>query len=708
MILSQMILYNKTILFLMFFSFAAFALPKDDFAHTFELAKYSACKDVVKHTQQSNNPQIHQSKLKALSSGPFPWRFEITNGYQEGFVYYALKGIALENKGDIIAAYNAYQNSSVCIDEKASFAHRNPRHEIELAIGRIYLKCGRYYDAYNVFDTVRLESQDKNILIAADEGLINRAIAIGDYTEACEMYEYLGTMNTLTRKQFNGYAKVLFSLGRDRDAFAQLLYGIAKYGFDEDLGIKDPMVDLFLNALPRATDDEIKWYYDLVGYGIMDARAQKGDEKHLVMLLKTRMLFSTVFPFLKPEDDIKKLEGRIEYLKTNVKYQTSNRYKENAKGRHLIINNYCSSNKGVLNLTNKIEDIETTVASVENILMEVDLKGLLWLNDGKKKYNLIAKILTNNYSEYDGTRISDMINIGSVISESLRDGHTNIIKYIRKCRLNDEISLRLASIYLKFYSYYSKHDVRQLQENCKIIFEFANKVPLAFPPLLRYTENCAKIAFDIYDFPTLIKLCEFYEKHAGYLTPDMYNNLIKAYIAIGETSKAFVVGRKALSYFSPFKFKADYNSHDNYWFRKLCRSMGPWATDEELERFADIQLKSEVTAFLRCFQTGNAGYKLRAALQWNSKYKEEEIEYRNAIAIQDYTKAISLLTNSQSSLTFPWHTIKRADVYAQCNKTNAALQSISQYHENLTKFLYPIPLNTAKVYNIKFSGKINK
>jgi len=274
----------------------------NDFAYTLALAKHSSCSYIAEKfdalSRFNGFGNFVLKELKKKDEGLFPWRFEVTNGYQEGYFYYALKGIALENKGDIIAAYNAYQNSLISINEKASFEHREPRHEVELAIGRIYLKCGRYYDAYNIFDIVRLESHDKNIKIIADSGLINRAIAIGDYKEACEMYEDLGTFTTLSREQFNGYAKVLFSLGKDRDAFAQLLYGIAKYGFDEDLGIKDPMVDLFLNALPRTTDDEIEWYYDLVGYGIMDTRAQKGDEKHLVMLLKTRMLFSTVFPFL--------------------------------------------------------------------------------------------------------------------------------------------------------------------------------------------------------------------------------------------------------------------------------------------------------------------------------------------------------------------------------------------------------------------------
>ena len=91
----------KIIFLLIILHTSLYCFAVNDFMHPLDLAKYSACKDVVEHTQQSNNPQIQQSKLKALAAIPFPWRFEVTNGYQEGFVFYAFLGYANELSGNI-------------------------------------------------------------------------------------------------------------------------------------------------------------------------------------------------------------------------------------------------------------------------------------------------------------------------------------------------------------------------------------------------------------------------------------------------------------------------------------------------------------------------------------------------------------------------------------------------------------------------------
>ena len=177
----------------------------DNFTHTFELAKYSSCKDVVEHTQQSNNPIIHQSKLKAISVGPFPWRFEVTNGYQEGFVYYALLGYANELSGDIPFAYRCYQNSLACIDEEKSFSHPEPRAEIYLGIGRTCLAAGRYMDAKDWLDTALLEAGvNKNLQAAIDRVLIQRANEIGDYPEIIFLYQHLESIAKSQKSKVKG------------------------------------------------------------------------------------------------------------------------------------------------------------------------------------------------------------------------------------------------------------------------------------------------------------------------------------------------------------------------------------------------------------------------------------------------------------------------------------------------------------------------
>ena len=341
-----MTLFKKIILFLMFFSLAAFALPKDDFVHTLDLAKHSSCSYIAEKfdtlSRFNGFGNFVLKELKKKDEGLFPWRFEVTNGYQEGFVYYALLGYANELSGDIPFAYRCYQNSLACIDEEKSFNYPLPRAEIYLAIGRTCLAAGRYMDAKDWLDTAFLESGDNIKLQAAiDRVLIKRANELGDYPEIIFLYQHLlslandnnsppllkgdtgGFKNTngkveLTKDEIANYAQILFYSRKDREGFSKLLEGISKLGIDNNLGVKDPLVDKFLNNIMRADDDEVKWFYDLLGWAIVDARAKAGDENYLAFLCNARTLFCKVYDFLNPEDDLEKVKKRIDVVKRQI------------------------------------------------------------------------------------------------------------------------------------------------------------------------------------------------------------------------------------------------------------------------------------------------------------------------------------------------------------------------------------------------------
>ena len=178
---------------LLSFSCSCNCFATDDFDNVLNLAKYSACKDVVMNTPN----QIPSVKCltSIVKNSPFPWRFEITNGYQEGFVYYALLGYANELSGDIPFAYRCYQNSLTCIDEDKSFSHPLPRAEIYLAIGRTCLAAGRYMDAKDWLDNAFFEAGDNLQLQAAiDRVGIQRANEIGDYPEIIFLYQHLESL----------------------------------------------------------------------------------------------------------------------------------------------------------------------------------------------------------------------------------------------------------------------------------------------------------------------------------------------------------------------------------------------------------------------------------------------------------------------------------------------------------------------------------
>ena len=104
-----MILYKKYILFLIILLCNLNCFAGSNVEHIFELAKYSTCKnvaeDILKNPlftpdgKPTGKAGYFISQLNALTTTPFPYRFEITNGYQEGFVYYALLGYLNEMNG---------------------------------------------------------------------------------------------------------------------------------------------------------------------------------------------------------------------------------------------------------------------------------------------------------------------------------------------------------------------------------------------------------------------------------------------------------------------------------------------------------------------------------------------------------------------------------------------------------------------------------
>ena len=103
-------------LFCLFFCFTVFAVQNNEFANIFDLAEFSACPELSKNILDSQF-QISNFKLPAS----FSWFSEVTNGYNNGFIYYSLLGFANEQEGDIPLAYQCYRNATLYIDEEKSF-----------------------------------------------------------------------------------------------------------------------------------------------------------------------------------------------------------------------------------------------------------------------------------------------------------------------------------------------------------------------------------------------------------------------------------------------------------------------------------------------------------------------------------------------------------------------------------------------------------
>jgi len=339
------------------------AVPLSSVQSLLDLAHSSACREAAQAIEEGNIAG-GLAMLDKLTSGAFHWRGAVTNGFQQGFFVNALRGYCLERMGDIVKAYRAYQNSRAYFDDAAvAMQCPEPRLEVFLGLGRTCLVAGRYTDAFNWLDLVRLEaSADPRIAAAADRGLIRRAVEIGDYHDAitnyCDLqalilesgsdlragsvppsawianvavdeesghgspshtntnptaedYKFVRPERILSREEHKELAQLYFWIHQDRPGFKTVLDGLTLLGIDNDLGANDPIIDCFVNNLQNADDAEIQRFYDLLGYAITQARALKGDENYIAVLCNARLLLCKVYSFLRPEDDLAKAFDRI-------------------------------------------------------------------------------------------------------------------------------------------------------------------------------------------------------------------------------------------------------------------------------------------------------------------------------------------------------------------------------------------------------------
>jgi hypothetical protein len=388
--------------------------PTNEIGHILALARdagYDELADLITAEDYGRA----SAALAKMEKGLFPWRMAVTNGYQHGFLLYALKGYILEKSNDPPKAYRQYQNSRGCLDDDvAMMYYPQPRLEVLIGIGRTCNAVGRYTDSKDYLDVARIEgSEYVDISALADRALIRRGVEIGDYPEVTNLYNDLRWLSDLTRGEHKEAAQILFWSHDDRAGFSMLLQGLTKLGIDNDLGVKDPMVDCFLNNLMRADDQEISYFYDLLGYAIVDARALEGDEKYLAFLCNSRMVMAKLFHILRPEDDIKKALTRVDQVKAQLLLQ----YATDTDQRALISGTSILGSKGRLISDESNAGLLTIPAlQFEDLLMRADWNARRGLTDSSMEvYIEVLGICTNEDIArwpYDGTTISNAALLG--------------------------------------------------------------------------------------------------------------------------------------------------------------------------------------------------------------------------------------------------------------------------------------------------------
>jgi len=683
--LKIMILSIKNILFFLIVLLAVNCSAADDFVHTLNLAKHSSCSYIAEKfdalSRFNGFGNFVLKELKKKDEGLFPWRFEVTNGYQEGFVYYALLGYASEQSGDIPFAYRCYQNSLACINEDKSFDHPLPRAEIYLAIGRTCLAAGRYMDAKDWLDTAFLESGDNLQLQAAiDRVGIQRANEIGDYPEIIFLYQHLEEVSRasqrepratdygpriteLSNDEIANYAQILFYSRKDREGFSKLLTGISKLGIDNNLGVKDPLVDKFLNNIMRADEDEVKWFYDLLGWAIVDARAKAGDEEYLAFLCNARTLFCKVYDFLDSEDDLKKVKKRIDVVKEQIAegdsiFKNENMY--SVSGNRYSVKRKKKVSKSTNLKIDKSGNMEKTPEIVlEDLLMLADwkLKQKDYKNAGTNYY-LTSLIATGKFAnlEYDGTIVENAAIIG--MKKNLR-----IMNYDLQFVLDN--SFRTAEATLQLYLN-ATNDEQRAEYNTEAAMEILPKYNKIAIRTLTY-----KLKQAINDLD-LQQIEEIYRKINKYGLKEVYNSAFlytRYLISINKTAKAFSSLLESTIYVS------------DYGIRKMNMSIlnqsWAWASKKDIFVFSRKQLVNEIFVVI-IGQSWDFG----ANRDWMQKWGARELQSRKLFNEKKYNDVLWILN---SNFDQAGHEFRKAICYAEIGKTNDAFNAMFNAYKKRCK-----------------------
>ena len=686
------------------FSFSCNCFAANDFTHTLALAKHSSCSYIAEKFDALSRfdgfGNFVLKELKKKEKGLFPWRFEVTNGYQEGFVYYALLGYANEISGDIPFAYRCYQNSLACIDENKSFDHPLPRAEIYLAIGRTCLAAGRYMDAKDWLDNAFLEAGDNLQLQAAiDRVLIRRANEIGDYPEIIFLYQHLLSLANdnkspplkgetggckLTKKDYANYSQILFYSRKDREGFSKLLEGISKLGIDNNLGVKDPLVDKFLNNIMRADDDEVKWFYDLLGWAIVDARAKAGDEDYLAFLCNARTLFCKVYDFLNRKDDLKKVKERIDVVKEQLAEGVDVFGEKMKKPRHsrgATRNRKNPGIRGALRESSNRKIINGEMEKTPGIILD----DLLMLADWKLKqrnnqlaetnYFLAYQMATGTFAnlEYDGTTMENVAKMGMI--------QTKNKKQSTKYKFVFDNSFRAAELTLQLYLA-ATNDEQRAEFNIETAFIF---LPQNYKLVKRYI-NQFVLTCNYKNNPD-----EFIEMGKKILAHDpytfyLYPLLCKAYVKNEQTHKVYNILVKAFKYNDPVKFRI---SH--------FKSLYPELSDNQMQMFLALLKKARITQ-----PTINTA---------RAKYRKIKVLPINRILLSDqFLRSLNLETlNKQNSsivteirYIHPNYLPLLIQSYLNENNTNLCVSQTINYlsqikHNYPPSRLIPILKNTEKL-----------
>lgn len=264
--------------------------------------------------------------LAAFADGHPVLRQCNSNGIAYAVPYYFLKGRTAAQAGDIAVALRELRRADGVLvwcapptntADKAVF-HRLFSHyaaQIYLDAARAALRIGKNLTAEHYARRVlALPHTDDDARAQASLELAQLYRAQGRVALAYTVCTALhARAHVLSKEAFVVKADTAFCLGKNREAFTDLLTVVFTDGVQSARPHDDPALTLFLRRIGRATPEEILAFHDALGIQLEREELTAGKEPLLAFLIQQRLLLAKVFPFVAEttKKDVAALEQRI-------------------------------------------------------------------------------------------------------------------------------------------------------------------------------------------------------------------------------------------------------------------------------------------------------------------------------------------------------------------------------------------------------------
>ena len=273
------------------------ANPAAEFQAVLDLARASATRHAVADIEDGNYAAA-LAKLDALAAGAFHWRGAVSNGYQQGFFLYALRGYCLEQMHDHPRAYRAYLNSTSCVCNDSSHLQRKPLLEVYGGIGRMCNALTRYADALSYFTHVMSNLPKSSPLYwPSISGAISANFALRRFNDADSLYATMVANDMMPTKLATcAHIVLLFRRGEYAQGITALFDALGQYTIDDMEPSNDKMLELVRTYVHHFSNADLEALYGVMGRHIARNMSNAGMNRVVAYCRDMRGLMRAIYP----------------------------------------------------------------------------------------------------------------------------------------------------------------------------------------------------------------------------------------------------------------------------------------------------------------------------------------------------------------------------------------------------------------------------